>query len=90
MNEAHVYMCFQIASSKSTAGSKTRLFPSLFLISTSRFLILAEAFWNDHVAARSTAFRSAFEKNELGGYVTSKMCSSNITLRSSTANWLKF
>ena len=36
-----------------------------FLISTSSFLILAEAFRNDYVAACSTALRSASEKNEL-------------------------
>ena len=62
-----VYMCLHIASIKSTAWNKTKLLPSPFLISTSWFLILAEAFRNDHVAACSTAFRSATEKNEMGG-----------------------
>ena len=54
-----MFACLHIASVKSTAGNKTRLFPSPFLISTRWFLILAEAFRNDHVAACSTALRSA-------------------------------
>ena len=74
---------------KSTAGNKTRLFPSPFLISTSWFLNFAEAFLNDHVAACSTALRSATEKNEIGGCV-SIPCSSKMTPRSSTAYWIKF
>ena len=49
--------------------NETRLFPSPFLVTTGRFLILAKVFRNDYVAARSTACRSAIEKNELGGYV---------------------
>ena len=57
-------------SIKSTAGNKTRLFPSPFLISTNRFLIFAESFRDDYVAACGTALRSATERNELGGYVT--------------------
>ena len=73
---------------KSTAGNKTRLFPGLFLIFTSWFLILAEAFRNDHVAAFSTALRGATEKNERVGYVTVP-CSSKMTQRSSTADWIK-
>ena len=40
-------MCFHIALIKSTTRNKTRFFLSPFLISTSRFLILAEAFRND-------------------------------------------
>ena len=69
-DKVHVYMYLHVSSIKSTAGNKTRLFPSPFLISTSRFLIFAKAFRNDHVAACSTALRIATEKNELGGYVT--------------------
>ena len=84
MEKFHVYMCLHIALIKSTAGNKTKFFPSPFLISTSRFLILAEAIRNDHVAACSTALSSATEKNEMGGYVTVS-CSSKITQRSSTA-----
>ena len=89
MDEVHVYMCFHIASIKSTAGNKTRFFPSAFLISASRFLILAEAFRNDHVAACSTALRSATDKNEMGGYVTVPYLS-ELTQRSSTADWFTF
>ena len=61
--------------------------PGFFLafICTSRFLILAEAFRNDYVAACSTALRSATEKNELSGYVTvpflSKMTQHSTTQR---------
>ena len=89
IDKAHVYMCLHIAAIKFTAANKTRLGPYPFLISTSWFLILAEAFRNDHVAACSTALRSATEKNEMGGYVTFP-CSSKMTQRSSTADWLKF
>ena len=49
MGKVRVYMCLHIASIKSTAGNKTSLFPSTFLIFTSRFLTLAKAFRNDHV-----------------------------------------
>ena len=72
MSKVDVDMCLHIASIKSTAVNKTRLFPHFifFLISTSRFLILAEAFRNDNVASCSTALLSATEKNELGAYVT--------------------
>ena len=89
MEKVQVYMCLQIGSNKSTAGNKTRFFPSPFLISTSYFLILTEAFRNDHVAACNTALRSATEKIEMDGYVT-VLCSSKMTQWSSTANWLKF
>ena len=89
MDKVLVYMSLHIASIKSIAGNKTGLFPSPFLISTSWFLILAEAFRNDHVAACSTALRSATEKNEMGGYVTIP-CLSKMTQRSSTADWLQF
>ena len=89
MEKVHVYMCFDIESIESTAGNKTRLFHGLLPTSTSLFLILAKAFRNDHVAACSTALRSATEKNEMGGYVTVP-CSSEMTQPSSTADWLKF
>ena len=79
MDKVHVYMCLHIASIKSTAGSKTTLFRRPFLFSGSWFLILAEAFRNDHVAACSTALRSATERNELGGYVTVTCSSKNYT-----------
>ena len=77
MGKIHVYKCLYIASIKSTAGNKTKLFPSPFLISTSSFLSLAEI-----------VLRSATEKTELGGYVTVS-CSSKTTECSSTADWLK-
>ena len=89
MVNVHVYMCFHIASIKSTAGNQTRRFPSPYLISTNQFFILAEVFWNDYIAACSTALRSASEKNEFGGYVTVPY-PSQMTQRSSTADWLKF
>ena len=89
MDKVHVYMCLHIASIKSIAGNKTRLFSSPFLISTSWFLILAEPFRNDHVPACSTALRSSTGKNEMDGHVTVP-CSSKMTQRSSTADWLKF
>ena len=89
IDKVHLYMCLHIASIKSTLGSKTRFFPSPFLISTSRFLILAEAFQNDYVPARGTALRSAIEKNELGGYAT-VTCPSQMTQRSGTADWFTF
>ena len=76
-----------IVSQKSTAVNKIWLNPSPFLISTNRFLILAEGFWNDHVAASGTALRSATEKKETGSYVP---CSSKMAQRSSTADGLKF
>ena len=89
IGKVHVYMCSHIASIKSTAGNKTRIFPSPFLICTSSFLILAKAFRNDYVAACTTALRSAHGKNELGDYVTVP-CPSETTQRSSIANWLIF
>ena len=57
-------------SIESTVGNKTRTFSSPFHASTSSRLTLAKAFRSDHVAACSTALRSATENNELGGYVT--------------------
>ena len=77
MDEVHVYMCLHIASFKSTAWNKFGFFLSLFLISISWFFTLAEAFRNDHVAACSTALRSATDKNELAGYVTVPFLSKN-------------
>ena len=85
MDKVHIYMCLYIASTESTAGNKIRFFLSPFLTSTSWFLILAEAFRNDHVAACSTALCSSTEKNEMGGYVTVPR-SSQMTQRSSTAD----
>ena len=89
IDEVHVYMRLHFASTKSTAGNKTRSFPSPFLISMSWFTILVEVFRSDHVAACRTALRSATEKNEMDGYVT-VACSIKMTERSSTADWLKF
>ena len=88
MEAVHIYMCLHRALTEFTAGNKTRLFPSPFLISTSRFLIMTEAFRNDHIAACSTALRSATEKNETVGHVTVP-CSSKMTHRNSTADWIK-
>ena len=70
MDKIHVHTCLHITSIEYNAGNKTKPFPSPFLHSTSWFFILTEAFWNDYVAACSTALRSPTEKNELGGYVT--------------------
>ena len=88
-DKVHVDMWLHIASNKSTARNKTRLFPSPFHISTSSRLTLAEALRNDDVAACSTALRSATEENEWGGYVTVP-CPSKVTQHSSRADWLKF
>ena len=41
MDKIPVYMCLHIASIKSTAGNKTRLFPKPFLVSTGWRLTLA-------------------------------------------------
>ena len=71
-------MCLHTASVQSTDGNKTGLILSPFLMSTIWFCILTEAFRSDHVVACSTAFRSATEKNEMGGYVTVP-CSSKMT-----------
>ena len=88
MDKVQVYMCLHIPWIKSTAGNKTTLIRSPFLISSSWFLILAEAFRNDHVAACSTALCSATEENEPGGYVTDP-CPSKVKQRNRTADWLK-
>ena len=89
MGKTHVYICLHNAPIKSTAGNKTKLFPSPFFISTSSRLTLAEAFRNDYVAACGNAFRSATEENESGGYATVP-CPSQVKQHSSTADWLKF
>ena len=89
MDKVHVYRFLHIASIKSTAGNNTKLFLSPFPISTIWFLILAEAFRNDHVAACSNALGIATEKNEMGGYVTGPS-SSKMTQRCSAADWLNF
>ena len=89
IHKVHVYMCLKIASIKFTTENKTRLLTSSFLISTSWFLIVAEAFRNDHAAACSTSLRSATDNNEMGGYVA-VLCSSKMTQHSSTVDWLKF
>ena len=82
-------MWLHTASIKSTVGNKTRLFSSPFHVSTSSRLTLAGAFRSDHVAACSTALRSATEENESCGYVAAP-CPSELKQRSSTADWLKF
>ena len=69
IDKVHVYMCLHTASIKSTVGNKTRLFLSTFLISTSRLLILAKGFRNDHVAASSTALRSQCYWEEWNGWL---------------------
>ena len=68
MDKLHVHMCFHIASNKSTARNKTKHLLRPFLISTSCFLILAEAFRNDYIAASCTALHSATAEIEMGGY----------------------
>ena len=85
MGKFYVYMCFHIASNKSTAGNKTKFFPSPYFNSVSCFLIFAEAFLKDHVAACSAALCSVSEMNEMGAYVTAP-CSSKKTQRSSTVD----
>ena len=89
LEEVHVHLWLHIASIKSTAGNRTRFFPSPFHVSTSSRLIFVEAFRNDYKAACSTALRSATEENESGGYVTVS-CPSKMTQHSGTADWLKF
>ena len=78
MDKIHVYMGFHFASVNSTAGNKTRFFPSPFIISTSRFFILVKAFRSDHVAACGTVVRRDTEKNEMGGCII-VLCSSRMT-----------
>ena len=68
---------------------QTRLFLSPFHVSNSSRLNMTGEFQSDYVAACTTAFRSAFEENDFGGYVDVP-CPSKVKQRSSTANWLKF
>ena len=82
-------MWLQTASIKPTVGNKTGFFLRPFHVSTSSRFTLAGAFWSDHVAACSTALRSATEGNESGGYVAVP-CPSKVKQHSSTADWLKF
>ena len=70
---------------KPLLGKKLGLFPSPFHISTSSRLTLAGAFPGDYVAACSTAFRSATEENDSGGYVDVP-CPSKVKQHSSTAD----
>ena len=77
------------ASIKPSVGNKTRPFPSPFHVSIISRPTLAGAFRSDYVAACSTAFRSAIEDNESGGYVAVP-CPFKVKQHSSTADWLKF
>ena len=82
-------MSLQTTSFKSTVGNKTTLFLSPFHVSTSSRLILTGAFRSHYVAACGTAFRSASEEIDSGGYVAVP-CPSKVKQCSSTADWLKF
>ena len=73
-----------IASIIFTFGTKL----GFFHVFTSSRLTLAGAFRGDYVAAFSTAFRSATEENDSGGYVDVP-CPSKVKQRKSTADWLK-
>ena len=64
---------------------QNRLFPSSFHVSNSSCLTLAGSFRGDYVAACSTAFRSAIEENDSGGYVDVP-CPSKVKQHSSTAD----
>ena len=86
--KVHVHMWLHTASTKSTVGNKTRLFPSPFHVYPSSRLTLAGEFRSNHVAACSTALCSATEKNDSGGYVAVP-CPSKVKQRSGTAEWLK-
>ena len=87
-DKVHVYISLHTTLIKSNAGNGTRLSLSPLHISTSLRLTHAETFRNDHVAACSTAFRSATDENESGGYVTVP-CLSKVTHHSGTTDWLK-
>ena len=82
-------MWLKTESFKSTVVNKTKLVPSPIPNSVSSRLTLAGAFRSDHVAACSTALRSATEDNESGGYVAVP-CPSKLKQRSSTADCLNF
>ena len=77
------------ASTKTTVWNKLGAFPSPFHHSTSSGLALAGAFRGGYVAASSTAFRSATEENDSGGYVDVP-CPSELKQHSNTADWLRF
>ena len=77
------------ASNKKTVWNKLGVFPSPSHVSTSSGLTLVGAFRGGYVAAYSTAFRSATEKNDSGGYVDVP-CPSKVKQRSCTADRLKF
>ena len=87
--EIYKFMLGKLLPRLNPLWNETRPFPSPFLVTTGRFLILTKAFRNDYVAACSTARRSAIEKNETGGYVTFP-CLSKLTQHNSTADWLSF
>ena len=82
----HDYMLHQL---KPTVWNKLGVFLSPFHVSTGSGLTLAGAFRGGYVAACSTAFRSATEGNDSGGYVDVP-CPSKVKQHSSTADWLKF
>ena len=83
--KVHVHMLHQLKH----CWEQTKLFSSPFHVSISWRLNLAGAFRSDYVAACSTAFRSATEENDSGGYVDVP-CPSKVKEHSSTADWLKF
>ena len=89
VTKVQIYMWLHTASVESNVGNKTRLFLSLFHVPTSSRFTLAGAFRSDHLAACSTALRSATEENESGGYVTVPF-PSKVKQHSSTADWLYF
>ena len=76
-------------SIKTIVWNKLGLNHSPFHISTSSRLTLAGTFRGGYVAACSTAFRSATEENDSGGYLDVP-CPSKVRQHSSTADWLKF
>ena len=69
--------------------SGTRLVLIWSLISTSWFLILANAFRNGYVFVCSTASGSAAEMNEISGYGTVP-CLAKMTHHSSPTDWILF
>ena len=72
MDKVHVYIWLHNASTKTLKPllSKRLGFFNPFLVSTSWFLNLAEAFRDDKVNVCSFVFRGATEKKLLGGYAT--------------------
>ena len=75
------------ASIKTTVWNKLGVFPSPFHVSTSSGLTLTGAFCGGYVTACSTAFRSATEENDSGGYLHVP-CPSKMKQSRSTADWL--